>query len=450
MKKLTAVILVLTLLMIILAGCGGTPAASNPTTEATTTTTTTAADTSSGTTATPAASNVTLAVAASQNWIKDVDRELAQKFTDQTGIKIDFQVNPDDQYDNIIKTKLATNEAPDIIYTGAGVTMQNYQPEKYFMELSKMAWVPKMQDWAISGATVNGKLYGFNTWSVDGSGILYNKQIFDKYSLSVPTDFAGLKAVCKTLLDNGVQPIYDNAKDNWHICWWPNQMSTVMEKENPGSAALLNTDKLKFADSPGMLQCMKDFKELYDLGYLGKNALANEWTPGYEAMGTGKAAMILTYTTYQNEIMQQYPNSQADTWGMFPMFVGGCNSADFSAGGIVRAVNASTKFAGEVEKYFNFLVEDENIKAFYSARPDLGEPSVKGITVRPLSNAYNTLSKYTSNGSTIVLSQTVKFWNEAVIAKAMQDMLVGSVTPLQALQTIDADRSKSIQSSSGN
>lgn len=443
MRRLTAVFAALALLMLVLAGCGGTTGTGSTAAEKAPDATTT-----TGTSAAPA-SNVTLAVGASQNWIKDVDRELAKKFTDQTGIKIDFQVNPDDQYDNIIKTKLATNEAPDIIYVGAGVTLQNYQPEKYFKDLTNMAWVPKMQDWAIKGASVNGKLYGLNTWSVDGSGILYNKQIFDKYSLSIPQDFAGLKAVCKTLLDNGIQPIYDNAKDNWHICWWPNQMSTIMEKENPGSAELLNTNKLKFADSPGILQCMKDYKELYDLGYLGKNALANEWVPGYDAMGTGKAAMILTYTTYQNEIMQQYPDSKADTWGMFPMLVGGCNSADFSAGGIVRAVNAATKNPDEVDKYCSFLVEDDNIKTFYSARADLGEPSVKGISVRPLSNGYNTLSEYTKNGSTIVLSQTVKFWNEAVIGKSMQDMLAGSITPEQCIQTIDADRIKSIQSSSG-
>ena len=404
----------------------------------------------SGTAGAFAASDVTLTVGASQNWIKDIDRDLAQKFTAQTGVKIDFQVNPDDQYENIIKTKLATNEAPDILYVGAGVTMQNYQPEKYFLDLSNMAWVPRMQDWAINGAKVNGTLYGFNTWSVDGSAILYNTAIFEKYNLSAPANFEELKAVCKVLLDNGVQPIYDNAKDNWHISWWPNQLSSVMEKENPGYAELLNTGKLKFSDSPGMLQAMKDYKELYDLGYLGKNALANEWTPGYEVMGTGKAAMIMTYTTYQNEVAQQYPESGAEKWAMFPVLVGGCNTADFSAGGIVRCVNKATKYAKEIEQYFNFLAEDDNIKAFYSARPDLGQPSVKGIEVRPLSNGYNTFSAYAKNGSNIVINQAVRFWNEAVIGKAMQDMLAGSITPEECLQVIDADRIQSIESASGN
>lgn len=396
------------------------------------------------------AEDITLTVGASQNWIKDIDRELAQKFTDQTGIKIDFQVNPDDQYENIIKTKLATNEAPDIMYVGAGVTMQNFQPEKYFMDLGGMAWVPKMRDWAINGAMANGVLYGFNTWSVDGSAILYNTHIFEEYGLEVPNSFEELKAVCQVLLDNGVQPIYDNAKDNWHIGWWPNQLSSLMEAENPGYAELLNTNQLKLSDSPAMLQCMIDFKELYDLGYLGKNALANEWVPGYEYMGTGKAAMILTYTTYQVEVAEQYPESRALEWAMFPMQLAGCNTADFSAGGIVRAVNKATPYAEAVEQYFNFLVEEENVRAFYEARPDLGQPSVDGIEVRPLSNGYKTFEAYTVNGSNIVVNQAVKFWNEAVIGKAMQDMLAGFITPEECLQIIDDDRIQSLESSMGN
>ena len=45
-------------------------------------------------------SDVTLTVAAAADWIKDRDRKLAEEFTEETGIKIDFQLNPNDQYVN--------------------------------------------------------------------------------------------------------------------------------------------------------------------------------------------------------------------------------------------------------------------------------------------------------------------------------------------------------------
>ncbi|MBC8081477.1 MAG: S8 family serine peptidase, partial [Gorillibacterium sp.] len=42
--------------------------------------------------------DVTITIGASQNWIEEIDRELASEFAKETGIKIDFQVVPDDQY----------------------------------------------------------------------------------------------------------------------------------------------------------------------------------------------------------------------------------------------------------------------------------------------------------------------------------------------------------------
>ena len=68
-------------------------------------------------------SDVTLTIAAAQDWVKDWDRKVAEDFTKETGIKIDFQLNPNDQYVNIVKAKLASGEGVDIFYanTGQGV-----------------------------------------------------------------------------------------------------------------------------------------------------------------------------------------------------------------------------------------------------------------------------------------------------------------------------------------
>lgn len=441
MRKMVAAILCIMMMVSVLAGCGSASAPDQ------TDTTVTTADTATGTSTNAATEtqkkDITITVGASQNWVKDIDRALAEAFTAKTGIKIDFQVNPDDQYKNIIKTKLATNEAPDILYVNVGIALEDYQPEKYFMNLSDMAWVSKMKDWAIKGCSVNGKLYAYNIWSVEANGLLYNTQIFEKYKLTPPNNFNELKNVCKVLLENGIQPIYDNAKDIWHMHWWPAQLAVEIEKDQPGITEKLNKNEAKLSDSKALLQGMKDYKELYDLGYMGKNALANEWVPGYQAMGTGKAAMINTYSTYQNEVFQQFPESKADTWKMFPVTIGGCNSVALSAGGIARAVNANTKNKAEVEAYFNYLAEDENAKSFYTARTDLGEPAYKGIDVRPLSQGYTSLSTYSVNGRSTVLSNSVKYWSQDVIAKAMQDMLIGTLTPEEVLQTIDEDRIKS-------
>src|SRR6266536_5426181 len=61
--------------------------------------------TSAPTTA-PAQSNVTLTYMASQDWITDAEQALGKKFEEQTGIHIDYQIIPSDQYFNVLQTKL--------------------------------------------------------------------------------------------------------------------------------------------------------------------------------------------------------------------------------------------------------------------------------------------------------------------------------------------------------
>src|ERR1043166_7354455 len=52
------------------------------------------------------APGTTLTYIASQNWIKDTEMELAKKFEAETGVHIDFQIIPSDQYFNVLQTKL--------------------------------------------------------------------------------------------------------------------------------------------------------------------------------------------------------------------------------------------------------------------------------------------------------------------------------------------------------
>ena len=101
---------------------------------------------------------VTLNFAASQNWILDVDRELAKEFEEKTGIAVNFQLSPDDQYQTIIKSKLNTGEGPDIFMSYSGTKLKDFNPEKNMVDLSDEAWVADQEQWAIDSSSYNGKL----------------------------------------------------------------------------------------------------------------------------------------------------------------------------------------------------------------------------------------------------------------------------------------------------
>ena len=66
---------------------------------------------------------VTITYIASQNWVLDTEMELAKQFEAETGIHVDFQIIPSDQYFNVLQTKLeAGGEGLDIFGGQSGKT----------------------------------------------------------------------------------------------------------------------------------------------------------------------------------------------------------------------------------------------------------------------------------------------------------------------------------------
>ena len=57
---------------------------------------------------------VTLTYMASQGWIPDAEIELGAQFEEETGIHVDYQIVPADQYFTLLQTRLNTGEATDI------------------------------------------------------------------------------------------------------------------------------------------------------------------------------------------------------------------------------------------------------------------------------------------------------------------------------------------------
>ena len=55
------------------------------------------------------------------------------------------------------------------------------------LDLSNEAWVENYNPWAIKANSMDGKVLGFSTWSVDYEAIMYNATYFEENGLDVPT-----------------------------------------------------------------------------------------------------------------------------------------------------------------------------------------------------------------------------------------------------------------------
>lgn len=438
MKKTTALFLALILALSILTGCNQKApenSAQEPVASAAQQSTDTATPDTAGD---ESLAGTQLVVMSSQNWVNDTDQALAEKFREETGIEVDIQAVPDDQYQSIVMSKLASGEGPDIFYATCGAGMSNYMPNKYMLDLSEEEWVSRYKDWAKAAVSNGSKIVGLNRWSVNGWLIMYNKNIFAQYNLSEPTDFEEFKAVCQTLLDNGIRPIFQNSADSWHDFTWLNALNAALVENDPDIYTKLNNNEVKLADYPHMVQALNEINELAQLGYFGETYLSDSWSDAYDSMGTGESAMILAYTAYEFEIENMYPECPADTWGGFVVPL--CDNTAFtvSAGGQFSAINKDSKNIAAAKKYFSWLAEQAQLQTYYDGHAEQNMTSFEGVDVAKKSAI---LEEFEQSVPFVADFQGgISYYSETEISKYMQEMYLGSKTAEEVLQAIDEYR----------
>lgn len=379
-----------------------------------------------------------LVVMSSQNWVNDTDYALAEKFEEETGIAVDIQAVPDDQYSSVVLSKLASGEGPDIYYATTGAAMTNYMPEK-MLDLTGEAWLADCKDWAINSVTYNDKIVGLNRWSLNGWLIMYNKAIFENYGLAEPANFDEFEALCQTLLDNGIQPIFENSADSWHDSCWFNQLTPNLIAEDPDAISKLNNFEAKLADYKSLEEGLAKIEELYSLGYCGDTYLSDIWSAGYDAMGTGSAAMILTYTAYEFEVEAMYPDKTADSWGCFLAPVCNENMLATSAGGEFSAINVDSKNIEAAKVYFSWLAEQANLQEYYDGHPEQNMTAFNTVEVAKKSPL---LTEIENDGVEYVteLGSAITYFDGVKLATYMQEMHLGNMTPHDVLVAMDEYR----------
>ena len=398
-------------------------------------------------TAVPAKEKVTLTYMASQDWIMDAEQALAKKFEEQTGIHVDFQIIPSDQYFNVLNTKLNSGEATDIFGGQSGVTdlKLNYNVEKNAVDLSGEPWAKQEDPLVAAQSTVDGKLYGLTYWDTLSSSwvINYNKDIFKKYNLSEPKTYAEFKALCQKLLDNGVQPLYEPVSDGWHHVLWFPELGPRYEQATPGLEDQLNANKAKFADNPTMLTALKQLKELYDMGCMGKNALSDAYADRTKVLASGKVAMAVMGTAFPQELEKDYPNVKADTFGFFVMPLADNQLLNLNPAGPTKFIYSGSKHIAEAKQYFNFLTQPENIQYFIDNNPRALTMPFPGVKSKftPALQAFLDAHK---DARGTVYQTAVNYVNPQWmdIGKDLVSMFTGATTPEDVLKSIDQRRAE--------
>jgi len=393
---------------------------------------------------THAQAKVTLTYLVSNGWVFDAEQALGKKFEEKTGIAVDYQIVPSDQFFNVLKTKLNSGEGPDIFGGQSGVSdlKLQYNVEKNAVDLSAEPWA-KLEDPLVSAqSTVNGKIYGLTLWATTATTwvVNYNKTLFQKYNLSEPKTYAEFKALCQKLLDNGIQPIYEPVSDGWHHVLWFPELGPRYEEVTPGLADQLNANKAKFADNPTMLTVLTQLKEMYDLGFLGKNALADAYSDGTKVMASGKVAMMVANLTFPQQVEHDYPDVKADTFGQFVMPLADNQVLNINPAGPTKFIYSGSPHIAEAKQYFNFLTQTDNMQYLIDNTPSMQTLPFPGVKAKLLPSQQAFLDAHTTRGTVYQTAVTYVNPQWIDIGKDLTAMFTGAMQPKDVLVSIDKRR----------
>lgn len=118
--------------------------------------------------------------------------------------------------DNLVKTQLSTGEMADVFNYNSGSLLQALNPDNTLVDLSDQSWAKDVDPQFTKVVSTSKGTYGAPFGTSFGGAIMYNKQVYAKLGLSVPTTWDDFISNSQKIKDAGdVAPIIQTYGDTW-------------------------------------------------------------------------------------------------------------------------------------------------------------------------------------------------------------------------------------------
>lgn len=364
-------------------------------------------------------------------------QDLAKEFEEETGIKVDFQISPDAQWRDLIKVKLDSGEAPDIICVDTPIGLaSSIHMDQYCIELTDQDWTSRMEDSARSAVSANDKVYGITFPGAKMYFYLYNKQIFEELDLEIPTTYKELKDICQKMLDAGYTPIYEATTNGWHQVLPLFETGGLWLADDPDIYDKLNANEVELESIPHLLTIIEQLDECAKAGYFGADYLSNTMENAKGAMASGEYGMIINEMGFRGEVEADYPDFKAtEEMGAFVMPWGDNQVIGVNPASNAYFINKESKYTEEAKQFFEFLARPENLQKRLDGQPELNAlcwPEVESKYSEEDQAFIDSLEK--ANVVQTSVNYIDSQWMD--VGKDLEAMYTGAMTPEDVVDTI--------------
>lgn len=370
-------------------------------------------------------------------------QDLAKEFEEETGIKVDFQISPDAQWRDLIKVKLDSGEAPDIICVDTPIGLaSSIHMDQYCVELTDQDWTSRMEDSARSAVSADDKVYGITFPGAKMYFYLYNKQIFEELDLEIPTTYKELKDICQKMLDAGYTPIYEATTNGWHQVLPLFETGGLWLADDPDIYDKLNANEVELESIPHLLTIIEQLDECAKAGYFGADYLSNTMENAKGAMASGEYGMIINEMGFRGEVEADYPDFKAtEEMGAFVMPWGDNQVIGVNPASNAYFINKESKYTEEAKQFFEFLARPENLQKRLDGQPELNAlcwPEVESKYSEEDQAFIDSLEK--ANVVQTSVNYIDSQWMD--VGKDLEAMYTGAMTPEDVVDTIAKRRNE--------
>ena len=285
------------------------------------------------------------------------------------GVELAFDVYPDDQFLNVVNTKLATGNAGDIIVHNFGLT-----------DVSASDLAPLSGEWIDHITTTTkplcldpeGNVLKAPLGGESNMGFLYNKKVLEASGVKLPIrNYAELMAACDQIKAAGFVPVYVSNKEVWTAQILLLTTMTSVFANDPELIQGIVTNTLKPWESEKLVKLWENALSLKERGYINEDYMSATNDMAFEALAEGECAFYAQLDSAYGTLAESYPE-KVDEIGMMyvPLW-------DDEADGYVlfgtainylSAVKASPK-AETAKEFINTMLSEEALTLYYQLSP---------------------------------------------------------------------------------
>ncbi|OBA05170.1 sugar ABC transporter substrate-binding protein [Paenibacillus polymyxa] len=298
-----------------------------------------------------------------EHYDKYINAFIAKEKQDKNiDVTVQLEMPPADNAAQILKTRLASNDAPDVFALHAVNEIPPFYKAGYLEDLSGQPFVSKLMDSVKPSVTTkDGKVVAVPLETISW-GYLYNKKIFKDLDLKPPGTLTEMKAVVEKLKANHVTPFLLSYKESWiPQLFVPLTAGAMMNTQNKDFIERMNQDKGSFSE----MKSMFDIIDLVNSNGTDK-ALEIGGDDGSAAFASGKAAMWIQGPWFAETILKSDPKMD---FGVAPLPINDDPNATLInlSTSTSLAVSSSSKNKEVALDFVNYVLDDKDSSAFYEA-----------------------------------------------------------------------------------